>query len=81
MTVAALNFTNDTLKYTLSGDSILGTADLTKTGEGTVTLNNENRFVGTTRIMGGTLNVAKLANKEGQDYGSLGGVNSRRADA
>ena len=77
MTVAALNFTNDTLKYTLSGDSILGTADLTKTGEGTVTLNNENRFVGTTRIMGGTLNVAKLANKEGQDYGSLGGVNNR----
>ena len=77
VTVAALNFTNDTLKYTLSGDSILGTADLTKTGEGTVTLNNENRFVGTTRIMGGTLNVAKLANKEGQDYGSLGGVNNR----
>lgn len=75
--VAALNFTNDSLKYTLSGDSILGTADLTKTGEGTVTLNNENRFVGTTRIMGGKINVAKLANKEGQEYGSLGGVNNR----
>lgn len=77
VTVGALNFTNDSLHYTLSGDSIIGTADLTKTGEGMVTLNNENRFVGTTRIMGGTLNVAKLANKEGQDYGSLGGVNNR----
>ena len=75
--VSALNFDNDSLNYTLSGDSIVGTADLTKTGEGTVNINNVNRFVGTTRIMGGKLNVASLANTDGQEYGALGGISNR----
>ncbi len=76
VTVAALTFANDSLAYTISGDSICGTADLTKTGQGKVTIKNVNRFKGTARIMGGTLSVASLANNEGQDYGSLGGVSN-----
>lgn len=75
--VGALNFENDSLNYTLTGDSIVGNADLTKTGEGTVNINNVNRFVGTTRVMGGKLNVATLANTNGQEYGALGGVSNR----
>lgn len=75
--VAGLTFDNDSIIYTISGDSIVGTADLTKTGEGTVNINNVNRFVGTTRVMGGKLNVTSLANSDGQEYGSLGGVNNR----
>ncbi len=75
--VAALTFDNDSLNYTLAGDSIIGTADLTKTGAGTVSINNVNRFVGTTRVMGGKLNVASLANSDGQEYGALGGISNR----
>ena len=75
--VGALNFENDSLNYTITGDSIIGTADLTKTGEGTVNINNVNRFVGTTRVMGGKLNVSTLANTSGQEYGALGGVSNR----
>lgn len=75
--VAALNFDNDSINYTLTGDSIVGTADLTKTGEATVNINNVNRFVGTTRVMGGKLNVSSLANNDGQEYGALGGINNR----
>jgi autotransporter-associated beta strand protein len=77
VTVSALTFTNDSLAYTISGDSIVGTADLTKTGAGDVTISNVNRFVGTTRISGGILNVASLANTDGQEYGALGGISNR----
>ncbi len=77
VSVSAINFDNDTLTYTLTGDSINGKADLTKTGEGTVNINNVNRFVGTVRITSGTVNVASLANKDGNDYGALGGVSNR----
>lgn len=75
--VSALTFNNDSVTYTLVGDSIVGTADLTKTGEGTVNINNVNRFVGTTRIMGGKLNVTSLANTDGQEYGALGSTGNR----
>ncbi len=74
VTASAIVFDNDTLNYTLKGDSINGKADLTKTGQGKVTISNVNRFAGTIRVMSGTLNVSSLANTDGQDYGSLGGV-------
>ena len=75
--VSALTFNNDAVTYTLAGDSIVGTADLTKTGEGTVNINNVNRFIGTTRIMGGKLNVTTLANADGQEFGALGSTANR----
>lgn len=55
----------------------MGTSDLTKTGAGNVTISNVNRFVGTTRISGGKLSVASLANTDGQEYGALGGTSNR----
>jgi autotransporter-associated beta strand protein len=70
---SAVTFENDTLQYTLSGDSLCGTFDLTKKGQGTVTLDNVNQFKGTTKIQGGKLAVTSLANGEGVDYGALGG--------
>ena len=44
--------------YTLSGAAIAGTATLTKTNPGTLTLNNPNTYAGNTLVNGGTLAVA-----------------------
>lgn len=72
----SITFNNNTLAYTLTGDSILGGAPIVKNGTGRVTINTENR-TGATTVNGGTLVVNALANKTGISYGSLGGVNQR----
>jgi autotransporter-associated beta strand protein len=66
-----ITFNNETKNYTLTGDSILGGATITKNGAGKVTINTENR-TGVTYINGGTLEVNRLANKSGTAYGALG---------
>ncbi len=69
---SAITFNNNTA-YAISGDSIVGGAPLTKTGTGSVRVNNVNR-IGNTSISDGALYVMSLANKNGNDYGSLGDV-------
>ena len=67
-------FSNSTKKtYTLTGDSIVGGAPITKEGDGTVNINNVNHS-GATTINGGILSVTLLANNAGQDFGALGDV-------
>lgn len=68
---ASITFNNDTKTYTLSGDSIVGGAQIVKNGKGTVTINNMNR-VGATTVNEGKLFAAVMANSIGQEYGSLG---------
>ena len=67
----SITFNNETKNYTLSGDSIVGKAPITKNGAGRLTIKNTNHS-GETFINGGTVVVAQLANNAGQDYGSLG---------
>ncbi len=65
---------NNTKKYVIDGDSIVGGAPIVKTGTGTVNINNINR-TGNTTIKEGALYVTSLANTIGNDYGSLGDKN------
>jgi len=66
--------------YILAGNgSIVGSATLTKKGEGNLTINNINKFTGDVNIEGGKLFVASLANKDGAEYGALGGVSNKIA--
>ena len=67
----SITFDNGNKPYYLSGDSIVGEPVVTKNGDGSVYINNENRM-GNTAINQGTLYVSSLANTIGQDYGSLG---------
>ena len=67
----SLTFNNNEKDYTLSGDSILNDAPITKNGAGTVTILTENK-TGNTVVNGGTLKVNFLANSIGQSYGALG---------
>lgn len=69
---ASVAFSN-TKAYTLTGDSIIGGGTLTKSGTGTVNINNVNR-TGNTTITVGTIYVSSLANTIGNDYGSLGDI-------
>jgi len=72
----SITFNNETLAYTLTGDSILGGGSITKNGAGKVTINTENR-TGATVVNGGTLIVNSLANLTGITYGALGNVNQK----
>ena len=66
--------------YILAGNgSIVGSATLTKKGTGNLTINNINKFTGNVNIEGGKLIVASLANKDGAEYGALGGVSNKIA--
>ena len=67
----SITFNNETLAYTLTGDSILGGGTITKNGAARVTINTENR-TGATIVNGGTLEVNALANQTGIAYGALG---------
>lgn len=71
-----VNFTNNTLAYSISGDAITGSCDFNKMGEGSVTINNNNTFTGKVNVLGGKLFVKSLANKEGVDNAALGSVNN-----
>lgn len=68
---ASITFSNNTKSYTISGDSIVGGAQIVKNGMGTVTIKNMNR-TGATIINDGKLFAAVMANNIGQEYGSLG---------
>lgn len=70
----AIIFNNESLAYTLEGDSITGDGDITKNGAGSVTLTGYNH-VGNTVINGGTITIDALANNSGTDYGTLGDIN------
>jgi len=72
----SITFNNNTLAYTLTGDSILGGGTITKNGTGKVTINTENR-TGATTINAGTLVVNALANLTGITYGALGNVSQK----
>lgn len=73
---ATVTFNNETKTYTVTGDSIVGRATITKNGAGRVNLNNVNH-TGATTINAGSLQVTLLANRSGQTYGSLGDVSSQ----
>ena len=61
--------------YTFSGSagSIVNNTVLVKRGTGMLTINNDNSFIGGTRISGGIVSVKSLAN-ENMEKGNLGGV-------
>lgn len=55
---AAIAVNNTTASYTFSGTgAIVGTAGLTKTGNGTLTISNANNYFGGTTINGGTVMI------------------------
>ena len=70
---ASVVFNNSSKNFTISGDSITLDPAITKTGTGSVTINNVNH-TGNTTISGGKLTVTSLANEVGQEYGSLGSM-------
>ena len=72
----SITFNNNTLAYTLTGDSILGRGTITKNGTAKVTINTENR-TGATTVNAGTLEVNSLANLTGITYGALGNASQR----
>ena len=67
VTPANVSFTAETTAYTLTGGGIGGGGSLTKTGAATVVLANDNSYVGTTTINGGTLQIGN-----GGSTGTLG---------
>lgn len=69
-------FKNNSKDYTISGSAIGGSATLTIDGTGNVTINNANKYTGTTMLNSGKLTVSSLANTDGVEYGALGGVNN-----
>ena len=62
VTPGSVTFNNTTKNYILDGGAITGLTGLTKTGTGTVTVNNLNTFTGQVRIQAGTLSVATINN-------------------
>lgn len=74
----SVTFNNETKDYILSGDGqIVGETKLTKTGAGTLTVNNINSYTGGTYINGGKLVAGVFSNEIGTDLGALSDVNSR----
>ena len=66
-------------EYTINGDGgIRGNADLTKEGNGTLTINNINPYTGKTIIEGGVVKPASLATA--QSAGSLGALSKDAAN-
>lgn len=72
---ASIIFNNEKKSLSISGDSIVGGADIQKNGAGVVSISNENR-VGNTYINGGRMTVTVFPNEIGQEFGGLGSVKS-----
>lgn len=70
---SAIEFNNSKKQLTLTGDSIIGGAEIVKNGTAAVIIKNKNR-VGKTTINAGKISAAYFANSSGVDYGSLGDV-------
>ena len=63
VTPASVTFSNVAKNYILAGTSnILGSTSITKTGAGTLTIQNTNSFTGAVSVNGGTVNFSKLGN-------------------
>jgi autotransporter-associated beta strand protein len=63
VTPASVTFSNVTKNYVLAGTSnILGSTGITKSGAGTLTIQNTNSFTGAVSVNGGVLNFAKPGN-------------------
>lgn len=63
VTPASVEFNHSTQAYTLQGTAaIAGSSSLSKTGTGTLTIDNVNKFTGIADILGGTVVVSSLAN-------------------
>lgn len=58
---ASVQFNNNALEYTVSGDGIAGATGLVKTGTGTLILANSNTYSGGTWIRAGTLQLGGSA--------------------
>ena len=76
----SVTFDNSNKNFIVQGNGIItGKTSLTKKGTGNLTINNINKFTGDVNIEGGKLIVASLANKDGAEYGALGGVSNKIA--
>ena len=74
----SVTFDNSNKNFIVQGNGIItGKTSLTKKGTGNLTINNINKFTGNVNIEGGKLTAASLANKDGAEYGALGGVNNK----
>ena len=74
----SVTFDNSNKNFIVQGNGIItGKTSLTKKGTGNLTINNINKFTGDVNIEGGKLTAASLANKDGAEYGALGGVNNK----
>ena len=74
----SVTFDNSNKDFIVQGNGfIIGKTSLTKKGTGNLTINNINKFTGDVNIEGGKLTAASLANKDGAEYGALGGVNNK----
>ena len=75
VTPGRITFDNTAKDYTIDGTgSMAGNTHLFKKGEGTLTINNVNKFRGGVYLQGGKVYAASLANRDGLEYGALGGV-------
>ena len=76
----SVTFDNSNKDFIVQGNGfIIGKTSLTKKGTGNLTINNINKFTGDVNIEGGKLTAASLANKDGAEYGALGGVSNKIA--
>ena len=74
---ASVLFANESRDYTLGGDGFLsGDMKLVKQGSGVLHIQNVNAYTGGTQILGGVIEPSMLANRDGQNHGSLGALNS-----
>lgn len=78
LTPASVTFDNSNKDFVLQGDgSIIGSGRLVKKNEGTVTINNVNKFEGGTLIRGGKVIVGSLGSSTGAEYGALGSSSAK----
>lgn len=75
ITPGSVVFKNNSKTYNLTGDGMIeGEGALSVEGTGTVKIGNINKYSGGTTVSGGVLVPSSLANNDGSQYGSLGGV-------
>ncbi len=75
---ASVTFTADSKEYNVSGEgSIAGDASLTLAGAAAVNISGTNTYTGGTYVNNGVVVPATLANKDGEAWGALGGVDGK----